>query len=57
MKFNKHYDFGLRTIKAVLLHARMLKLRSKNVKSQEVFALRHAREEIATHLATFVPYK
>ena len=47
----------MRSIKSVLLHAGLLKLRSQSVKNAEVFALKKAREEITTHLATLAPQK
>ena len=35
LKFEKHYDFGLRTVKTVLVYAGQIKLRAMKVKSKE----------------------
>ena len=39
LKFCEHYDFGLRTIKAILVNAGKMKLRSINVKTSEELSL------------------
>jgi hypothetical protein len=53
LKFSIHYDFGLRTIKAVLLYAGLLKLRAMSVKSEDSIILKESRATLREYLEKF----
>ena len=50
LKYCSHYDFGLRTLKAILVAAGKMKLRAVRVLSNEELALNQANEHFADHL-------
>ena len=50
LKFCAHYDFGLRTIKTILIAAGKMKLRSICVKSAEQIAMENAEKQLHEYL-------
>ena len=52
LKGHTHYDFGLRTIKTVLLNAGQLKLKALNVNSIEKLKMKAANEQIDVYIKT-----
>ena len=52
LKGHTHYDFGLRTIKTVLLNAGQLKLKALSVNSTEKIKVKTANEQIDAYIKT-----
>ena len=52
LRFEQHYDFGLRTIKSVLIYAGQLKLKVMKVKSKSHIIKEHAENKLNEHLGT-----
>ena len=50
LKFEKHYDFGLRTVKSVLIYAGELKLRCMKVKTKAIIDAEKSNELLLDHL-------
>ena len=50
LKYCAHYDFGLRTIKSILVNAGKMKLRSINVQTSEELAVEKADAAIMDHM-------
>ena len=50
LKFQIHYDFGLRTIKTILVQAGRMKLRSINVPTQDNMTMVKSLSTIGCHL-------
>ena len=55
LKFCAHYDFGLRTIKAVLVHAGQLKIRSQKVPAPEEQAVKKATIRLIRYIDDIEP--
>ena len=52
LRFEQHYDYGLRTIKQVLVYAGEVKLRCTRVKTKEVLAYEAADTKLTDHINT-----
>jgi dynein heavy chain len=50
LKYEQHYDFGLRTIKSVLVYAGIIKLRVMNVKNRLNINQETAENRLSDHL-------